>query len=63
LCCWIKAWEVADSTVMRKWKWLSVNGIACKGLVYNATEFFWNCSNTARKQRCARVQKKYISVE
>jgi hypothetical protein len=40
LCCWIKAWEVADSTVMRKWKWMLVNGFECMSSIYTATEFF-----------------------
>jgi hypothetical protein len=30
---------LAHSTIMRKWKWLSVNGFKCKSLIYTVTEF------------------------
>jgi hypothetical protein len=29
LGCWSNAWEVADWTIIRKWKWLFVNGYKC----------------------------------
>jgi hypothetical protein len=29
LGCWNSAWEVADWTVIRKWKWLFLNGYKC----------------------------------
>jgi hypothetical protein len=33
------SWEVADCTVMRKWKWLFVNGCKYKTLISILIEF------------------------
>lgn len=33
LCHWSNSWEVADSTVTRKWKWPFVNCCRCKSLM------------------------------
>ena len=32
-------WEIAYSIIMRKWKWMSVNGCECKRSVSTVTEF------------------------
>ena len=44
LGCWNNTWEIANATIMRKWKWLLVNGCECKSLISTVTEFLksWN---------------------
>jgi hypothetical protein len=37
------AWEVASSTVMRKWKWLFVKGYECKRHISTAKKFLNSC--------------------
>jgi len=43
LGCWSNTSDVADSTIMRKWKWLFVSGCGCKSLNYTVMEFLRSC--------------------
>jgi len=40
LGCWGNSWEAADSTIMRKQKWLFVNGCKQKSPFSTMQEFF-----------------------
>jgi hypothetical protein len=38
-------WDVASSTTMRKWKWLTVNDFVCSIVISAALEFLNLCQN------------------
>ena len=38
-------WDIADSTIMRQWKWPFVNGGESRALTSNATEFLNSCQD------------------
>jgi hypothetical protein len=45
--CWSNTWQSADSTIMKKWKWLFVIGCKHKSPISTKKEFFklvtrWN---------------------
>jgi hypothetical protein len=42
---WSDIWEFVDSTVMKKRKWLSVNGCDCKSPISTATELLNSCQD------------------
>jgi len=38
-------WEVVDSTVLKKWRWLIMNGYKYNSLIYIITEFLNSCQD------------------
>jgi hypothetical protein len=45
--------EVADSTSMRKWKYMSVNGCEFDKPIFATTEFLDECQNGADASMCS----------
>ena len=50
---WKETWEVVCSTLMRKWKWLFMNGCECKSLMSTAKECLKLCHGV-QMQQCAK---------
>jgi hypothetical protein len=54
------AWKVTDSTIMRKWKWLFMNGCKCKSLICSVTEFLNLCQNGTNASVCSGIMFKIV---
>jgi len=55
---WRSSWNAADSTIMRKQKWLFVNGCKHKSPISTKQEFF---KLVTRREKCISVLGDYAA--
>jgi hypothetical protein len=57
---WTSIWEVSNSTIMGKWKWLFMNGYECMSPIFTVTEFLNPCANGTDSSVCLWIVVKIV---
>jgi len=61
--CGSNIWDVADSTITGKWKWLFMDGCGYRSLITTARRFVNSCKDGTNASMCSGMMSKTMTLK